>query len=393
VIQRPIDQIRKEDIESLISAKVSEKRTLDYKRQLPSGSDQEKREFLYDVSSFANSLGGDLVFGVTDERDEDGNATGFPAAASGAAVSNVSSEIARLENLIRDGIEPRIQGIQWKPLEGFPNGAVVVARVPKSLLGPHMVVFGGMARFYSRNSTGKYPMDFGEIRSAFVESMALSERLRVARTQALERVEDPSVLGWVTGTAKLALQLVPFSSLGSVISRDVTRDAAKLQSLLQPMKGTSWGGRYNFDGYLVTSFPSESYIQVFRSGVIEAGAVPFLGLPAEYRQIPSVDFERRIIASVTQYLNIQERLGIPLPIFAAITLLGVKGYRMSSYEPLQGSSTIDRDVLMLPEILIEDYGANIGKLLRPAFDALCQSGGVEKSPNYDGEGNWHAWHA
>jgi predicted HTH transcriptional regulator len=176
MIQKPLEQISKEDIESLVSAKVSERRTLDYKQQLPGGSSEDKREFLYDVSSLANALGGDLVFGIEDERDAGGKATGLPSAANGVPCSNVSDEIARLENLTRDGIEPRIQAIQCKIVEGFPSGPVIVMRVPKSLLGPHMVVFGGMARFYSRNSTGKYPMDIGEIRSAFVESTAVGER-------------------------------------------------------------------------------------------------------------------------------------------------------------------------------------------------------------------------
>lgn len=181
MIQMPLEQIRKEDIESLVTAKVSERRTLEYKQQLRGGSSKDKREFLYDVSSLANAQGGDLVYGIEDERDATGKATGLPATANGVALTNASTEIARLENLIRDGIDPRIQGIRWQTVEGFPAGPVIVIRVPKSLVAPHMVIFGGMARFYSRNSTGKYPMDVREIRSAFVESTTIGERVRVQR--------------------------------------------------------------------------------------------------------------------------------------------------------------------------------------------------------------------
>lgn len=182
MIQRALEQIKKEDIESLVNAKVSEKRTLDYKQHWPDNSSDSKREFLYDVSSFANALGGDLVFGIEDERDAEGKAMGLPASACGVAVSNASSEIARFENLIRDGIAPRIQGVDWQVVEGFRVGPVIVMRVPKSLFVPHMVVFGGMARFYGRNSTGKYPMEIGEIRSAFVESTAIGEDYRRSET-------------------------------------------------------------------------------------------------------------------------------------------------------------------------------------------------------------------
>jgi len=37
---------------------------LDYKRDVPGESDQDKKEFLADISSFANATGGDLIYGV-----------------------------------------------------------------------------------------------------------------------------------------------------------------------------------------------------------------------------------------------------------------------------------------------------------------------------------------
>jgi hypothetical protein len=43
---------------------VAEGRQLDYKEQLPISSDDDKREFLGDVTSFANTAGGDLIYGV-----------------------------------------------------------------------------------------------------------------------------------------------------------------------------------------------------------------------------------------------------------------------------------------------------------------------------------------
>jgi hypothetical protein len=71
---------------------------LDYKLQLPSAQSDDKREFLYDVASFANAAGGDIVFGVADERDSSGKATGIPASAEGIKVENLPGEILRLEN-------------------------------------------------------------------------------------------------------------------------------------------------------------------------------------------------------------------------------------------------------------------------------------------------------
>lgn len=42
---------------------------LDYKRDLPGDKDAEKKEFLADVTSFANAGGGDIVFGIVEDAD------------------------------------------------------------------------------------------------------------------------------------------------------------------------------------------------------------------------------------------------------------------------------------------------------------------------------------
>lgn len=45
--------------------RVPESRTLEYKRDLPDPKDRDsKREFLGDVTSFANAQGGDIVYGI-----------------------------------------------------------------------------------------------------------------------------------------------------------------------------------------------------------------------------------------------------------------------------------------------------------------------------------------
>ncbi len=392
VISKPIDAISKQDIENLVAAQVGERRTLDYKQQLPGGRDDDKREFLYDVASFANASGGDFVFGVTDARDANGKSTGLPDSADGMQLSNASDVIARLENLVRDGVEPRIQGIQWKQVDGFPKGAVMVMRVPKSLAGPHMVVFGGVSRFYSRNSTGKFPMDIGEIRAAFMETSSIGERLRNVRTQGLEYIiTGRSPLGQ-RETPMIVVHVLPVSSLAGS-SRDVTKDAARLQSQLAPIRARSCSGRYNFDGYLITEPGSSmSYVQVFRSGVIEAGDAGLLcGMPEGYKgQLPSIALEQELLGLLQRFLDACKQLSTPLPLFIAISLLRVRGFKMSSapLNPFPGNQGIDRDVLALPEVIVEDYEINFGKVLRPSFDALWQACGIEQSANYDSAGNW-----
>ena len=64
MINCPINEINQTNIETLITDKIEESRTLEYKEELPIGTDNEKKEFLADVSSFANALGGDIIYGI-----------------------------------------------------------------------------------------------------------------------------------------------------------------------------------------------------------------------------------------------------------------------------------------------------------------------------------------
>lgn len=387
MIQKPMGQIETSDIVGLVAAKVPEGRSLEYKECLPG---VEKREFLYDVSSFANAAGGDIVFGVSDKRDDNKKPMSIPVLADGLSTSNIQSEIDSLENLIRNGISPRIPGIQWQPVEGFKNGPVLVLRVPKSLIGPHMVTLDGASRFYSRHSTGKHPMDVGQIRSAFAASSSVGETLRHFRLERIAKaIEDDLPVSLGEGP-KMLLHLIPQSALDSGDVRDVTGDAAKLYLQLFPLSVSSgWQRRYNLDGMLAVVEFVRSYLQIFRSGAIEDGEGDLFKYSAPSQTIPP-SLEEMILDAVPRFLKTQRQMDLPLPVFVMITLLGVKGFGMSTNSHFYNVSqrAIDRDIVPLPEAIIQDYDVDVHTALRSTFDALWQACGFERSPNYDQNGKW-----
>src|SRR4051812_22865379 len=111
MIPRQIQAVTIEDLEALVTDAVREGKTIEYKQELPGGKDDDKKEFLADVSSFANASGGDVIFGISETRDGQGKTTGIPEAILGLPGVNGDQEIRRLEQMLRDGIEPRIPGL------------------------------------------------------------------------------------------------------------------------------------------------------------------------------------------------------------------------------------------------------------------------------------------
>ena len=84
----PISDLGQADFQRLVSNEVGEGRRIEYKLTLPGPDRKEKREFLADVSAMANAWGGDIIYGIDDERDSDGQSTGVPGELTGLSIPN-----------------------------------------------------------------------------------------------------------------------------------------------------------------------------------------------------------------------------------------------------------------------------------------------------------------
>jgi predicted HTH transcriptional regulator len=126
MIPAKITDISEADLQRLVDMEIPEGLTIEYKRQLPSGKDDEVREFLADFTSLANSSGGDLIFGIDEKKNADGNTVaGSITPITGADANQVK---LRLENLLRDCVMPRLIGVIIRDLP-VTGGAAYVIRV------------------------------------------------------------------------------------------------------------------------------------------------------------------------------------------------------------------------------------------------------------------------
>lgn len=154
IINKNIEDIEERDLEYLINNEIIETKLLDYKGRLPGSNDPDKKEFLADISSFANASGGDIIYGIDEDRS-----TGKPQGPlNGLIISNIDELKQRLENIIINGLEPQLPSYTYtiQPITLSNSNYVVIIRILKSWLGPHRISFKTSHKFYSRNSSGKY---------------------------------------------------------------------------------------------------------------------------------------------------------------------------------------------------------------------------------------------
>ena len=401
MINKPLDQVTKDEILAIVENKVHEGQRLEFKESFPKkDNDDERTKFLCTVASLANSMGGDVIFGIA-ERRQDKKRTGETYVKGlDAAGFDFDKERNRLTESILKGIDPRVGRVGFRLVEGLPEGPVVVMRVPMSLDAPHMVVFNELNKFYSRHSGGRYTLGVREIRQAFLASDLLQDRIRAFRNQRITAIvggETPVIL---RPEAKIVLHVIPYSALDRPGSIDLAAAHGRRHEL-KTIGDTNKTSRHNLDGFVVYGGQSgddpryEAYTQVFRVGVVEAVNPHILEGNKRHidgpTSIPSQYYEEAIIAALGSMLKLLETSGGEPPISIMLSLAGVKGLVMALGQRWMGASQsgIDRDLLFLPEVVVEGYGPTAEEILKPIFEAVWQAAGFEKNLNYGEDGHRH----
>jgi predicted HTH transcriptional regulator len=114
-----LPDVNEPTLQDFIETGATESRDIECKRQTYGGNDDARAEFLADVSSFANTAGGDLNIGVKAE-------TGVPVSLE-TFTADHDAEWLLLEAMARDGIEPRIPNLQSTAIPIARGGVVIRA--------------------------------------------------------------------------------------------------------------------------------------------------------------------------------------------------------------------------------------------------------------------------
>lgn len=373
-----LDKINAAVFQEVCDQRTSESSTLDFKQILPGKSDDDKEELAKDVSALLNADGGDLVYGISEDR-----ATGTAKAVIPMTFDNFDKESRRIMQILDAWIEPRFHGIQIAqvPLDG---GSGVVLRVPMSFDGPHCVRNPNSTkrRFVIRNGKMTSDMSFDQVRSAFGASAALAVQAREFIHSRLKLVEERKTQMPMGDSPLAVLELVSLSGM----ARRTLVDVKKVQFV----DFIVWDGgadpRVNLDGagaYLGANGEASSQSQLFRNGSMEymtiAGGRGQDGKVGVWASHSLQFFER----SLTVSLKAAKRYEIAGPALVTCALMHVEGCELAvdSYSPFR-KKVSDRPFMVFPEIYIEDLSGDldVDDLLADTRDVLYQAFGYTAAP-------------
>ncbi|MFB6258954.1 MAG: helix-turn-helix domain-containing protein [Flavobacteriales bacterium] len=163
LFHKPQDEISIDDVQRLIDTGAEETLSLDFKAAGALSFDtKKKKEISKDVSAFANSEGGMLIYGVHEEKQK------------AHSLDPVDGE-----TFTRDWLEQVISGTIHRPIEGFEvipiriegdlQSTVYIVRIPDSYHAPHMANDG---HYYLRSNARNRMMEEYQVRQAYFKQRA-----------------------------------------------------------------------------------------------------------------------------------------------------------------------------------------------------------------------------
>lgn len=389
LMEVPFDQVDEPALQRLVDSQVRESLVIEYKLTLPGKSDKDKREYLRDVTAFANADGGDLLFGI---RDDDGVA----AELVGVTPDSMDTEIGRISDLVRDAIDPRIHGLNIRAVPLVAGGHVVHVRVPRSLDLPHMVQMGNYRQFWMRGPAGKYPMATADVRNAVMRTENWKERADQWRRERVECVECGEAPLHLRPQGALHLHVVPMPAggpLSNLADQSVQRELMKVR----PRSASGWEHRMTYDGLLVArGLPGSEkdnywYSLCFHDGSVEI-VLGSLVSPAdgdEFGRITGFVMEQDLVDVLGRVLDLHVPGFAKPPFIVFVSLSGVLNatLELGPERGCDGANTpIDRDVLLIPGLFAEEIPEDLLPFLAPAINRIWQAAGFSMSPFLNPDG-------
>ena len=379
-------------LKRLIGNKISEGLTLDYKRDLNIGTANEKKEFLSDITSFANAEGGVIIYGVEEEEEEIAttNNTGRPGKIVGIPIESKESLILKIEDIITNGIQPRIQNKRISLID-IDSKTMVVITIPKSYGIPHMVTYEKTNKFYKRRISGKYLLDVFELNQMFMQSNELQERAEAFVTHRIETVLTNNFIPNIITENGAFIHIVPLSFQQNLIGLTGEADYVTIMDLFGHLISLN-DQHHNFEGYIMTSLRGGTvygYFQVFRNGILEYYWTDYIDIiqPDDQKYFFIENLEIDCINMVSNAIAYYDKIGIYSPLLVFINLFGLTHSRIYTRSEFRGPKQILSNSVAIPPILIKSYDSKIANELKPAFDIIWQSWGYQKSKFYNNSGD------
>lgn len=392
MIPKPLQSIVEADLLDLIGSKAEEGVQLDFKRELPKDDHDGRKAFFSDICAFANTSGGDLIYGM---NEVEGVATNLipqtlPTSPDGYVLKITSS--------IRDRIEPALHGVHIHPVALSNGGYALVIRVQRSFSGIHRYKADG--QFYIRRSRSNEPLDVPGIVNRVADQLGREDRVTSFFSRRYTNILANEHSLQLSAGPKLVVHIVPARDFLSgeqvdLESISMNENMPFLNDSGNHSERRTFDGRAFFDAH---ESNADYFTMFMQSGVVEAcrDLIPSYW-PDEHKKIDLGYVEESVLKFLSAFQTGDfARISTGLPFIVRVALLGTNDL------PYTSGARVDLSrhaygvpvrqplaVLTLPEILVEGDGVDLAHEMHGTFLRMWHAWGYSKSYHYVmKEGKW-----
>jgi len=339
VIHKNFTEINLEDIIALKVNEIEEGKSLDFKAELKLKEKSSRREFAADITSFANTVGGDLIIGVSEEK-------GIVTEINGIEIEDKDKFKQSIDNFLRDFVEPQLVGVEISlyPLAGQKE--VIHIRIPQSYNGPHIV---NGERFYGRNNSGKYALDYTEIKQRFLLSSQVQDKIKQYHINRIMKAKANEGYFETGNGPAILLNVVP---LQAFIENNFVISLSPERFDLSPLVGNGYNNTVHFEG--IGGENGATYQHLNRQGIIEFLDKKSLSSWSK-GSIPATAVTNALLKSVERAFKNLSELNLPGPYLLLTAFLDVKGL-VVKIEHGWESESLKKNDLLFPMVTITDSG-------------------------------------
>jgi hypothetical protein len=391
------EDISIETLEDAVEEGYPEGKELEFKRELNPENSGHKAKLLGEVTSFANSGGGDLVVGIV---DEEGIATGlWPV-----QYDDIDTTVDRWVNIIKRNTDPEIPQhlleIQPISVEGeqgeyvdencpAPTGHILVIRVRRSWRAPHRETVNN--RFYERSASGNSELDTGAIRRAMLQGEVFVERAKEFRDNRISAIAADELPFPLRELPKIVVHLMPSNCFGVEPLIDPqtanpwnTAEGGIAPELLSPNRSRGNWERFTEEGYFLATRQSQyenrisKYTLTFRLGTIEAVTTGPAILHSEPNYISTPNLRNCFEQVLEDYWRFIEDAGGAYPFHLFVSIVGAKGLPACTEDQVRWPDElklIDREIVRVPVVVINSPSEDIEEHIDEILDRIANASG------------------
>lgn len=394
----PLPLVSGSDVDLLVADQVNEDVQLDFKATLykdRSGAtavppDKAAIALCKDVTSMANARGGVIVCGMAANK-------GVASKVVGVAPASIDAEKLWMDAILTQRVQPIIPGILAREVTVASGEKVVLIGVPASLSRPHAFTPAPREppQWWRRGLAGNLPMDVTDLRALFLEMGTWERDAAEWREERFRRLRNGLGVPRLSSRPTIVVHFQPLGSPRNPITKPPGAPGALPLWLANFLPLQAVGGfvvRPNIDGWLLTvSVPEVAthHVQVFRAtGAVEIRMDAGQGLIAGkntsgHPHLLGVGIERLLARTVKATFLWSELMAVEGPHLVSVRLAGVQNATFSA-DGIQalhfGDHAIDRQVIDLPNLLVDSPPADVCEAMQSMLDALWQAAGWGESP-------------